>query len=165
MSPIDSVIAVGSTVRLEAQARAESGAPVSTTVTWSSSHQAVATVSGSGLVSGLSSGQTTVVAAAGGATASYPMRAVDARLAEFSAVLADPFVAAASQALSTSVSAQLTGIVGQCEAALLTAHVLALEACMVAASGLGATDGTDQPLLGVLDLIFAHSHGLLELGR
>ena len=67
VSPADVSVELGASVQLEASVRAEDGTPLpERPVTWSSAAEAVATVSGSGEVTGVSEGSTTVTATAGG---------------------------------------------------------------------------------------------------
>jgi M6 family metalloprotease-like protein len=64
-------IQVGQTATATALGRDQFGAPIATgTVTWSSATTQVATVSGSGSVQGVSAGQSTITATAGGLSAS-----------------------------------------------------------------------------------------------
>jgi len=62
--PIEGVLVVGATADLDAVLTNSAGAPVSRTVQWSSSNASVATVSGSGVVTGLSAGPVLIVARA-----------------------------------------------------------------------------------------------------
>jgi hypothetical protein len=164
-SPIDSILVLGSTTQLEAEPRDAGGSVLSATVTWSSSDQTVANVSGSGLVNGLVVGEALMTATVGATSTSYPMRVVDADLPAFTAVLGDPFLTALSGALGGSVATALSAVVDQCEDAVLEAYVLAAEACLNDAVGLSSANGNDEALLGVLDLFFDYSRGFLDLGR
>ena len=66
MNPSTVTLGVGQTVQLAATAKDASGTPVTTSIAWTSSDPAVASVNGSGMVSGLSVGNTTVSAEAEG---------------------------------------------------------------------------------------------------
>ena len=66
-------VAAGATEQATATVLNSSGAPVTTTVTWSSSATTIATVSSSGLVTAVSAGSATISAAAGGKTGSVSL--------------------------------------------------------------------------------------------
>jgi hypothetical protein len=80
-SPIDSVLVTGSTVQLVAVTADARGVVVPAVVNWTSSDDGIATVGASGLVSALAAGSATITASSGSASATYPIRVVDARLA------------------------------------------------------------------------------------
>lgn len=65
VAPSSASLAIGATVQLTATARDNKGNVVTTTFTWTSSNAAVATVSASGLVTGISAGSATIRATAG----------------------------------------------------------------------------------------------------
>ncbi|HKG90464.1 MAG TPA: Ig-like domain-containing protein [Gemmatimonadaceae bacterium] len=66
VTPDSSSVQVGSTVQLSAALRDQNGAPMTGTVSWSSLTPAVASVSGSGLVTGVAAGTARIVGASGG---------------------------------------------------------------------------------------------------
>jgi len=66
VTPASASVAVGSTVQLTATPKDAQGNPVSSPVTWASDKSAVATVSGSGLVTGVAAGSATITATSGG---------------------------------------------------------------------------------------------------
>jgi competence protein ComEC len=66
VSPTSSSIAIGATQQLTATARDANGNAVSTTFTWTTSNAALATVSASGLATGIAAGSATVRATAAG---------------------------------------------------------------------------------------------------
>lgn len=66
VDPTSATLTVGATVQITATVKALSGSVLSSTVTWSSSDQAVATVDGNGLVTAVASGTATVTATADG---------------------------------------------------------------------------------------------------
>ncbi|HKC47569.1 MAG TPA: Ig-like domain-containing protein [Gemmatimonadales bacterium] len=71
VAPADASVTAGGTVQLQASVTDASGAPLSgRKVTWSSSAGAIATVNGSGLVTGVASGSATITATCEGRTAS-----------------------------------------------------------------------------------------------
>lgn len=164
-SPVDSVLALGSTVRMQAEARDAAGRAVAASITWSASDPAVATVSAIGTVNVLSEGSATISAAAGGATGSYGVRAVASDLQAASLVLGDPAVAGALDGLGPTTSSALGATLAQCDAAVVDANVLGIERCLDDAVALTGADGHDQALLGYLELFFEHARTLLELDR
>ena len=70
VSPAAATVAPGASLTLTAQPLSAAGAPVSTTVVWSSSVPSVASVDATGRVTGITSGQATITAAAGAASGS-----------------------------------------------------------------------------------------------
>jgi hypothetical protein len=66
-------VSAGSTLQLSAAVTEANGSASTRTVQWESSNPAVATVSGSGLVTGLGGGETTITAAVGGASATLDL--------------------------------------------------------------------------------------------
>jgi hypothetical protein len=71
VAPADASLAPGGTVQLQATVKDASGATLAgRKITWSSSDGAIATVSGSGVVTGIASGSATVTATCEGQTAS-----------------------------------------------------------------------------------------------
>lgn len=70
MSPIAASVAVGDTQRIVGTVRSPTGGAVDGAVTWSTSHPAIATVNGAGLVTGVAAGTATITATSGGRTGS-----------------------------------------------------------------------------------------------
>jgi alpha-tubulin suppressor-like RCC1 family protein len=67
VTPADTVIEVAGSVQLQAQALDNAGSPIpGSSIQWTSLEPSVATVSGSGLVTGVAEGSATIVATAGG---------------------------------------------------------------------------------------------------
>jgi plastocyanin len=66
-------VAPGATLQLAAQAKDQNGAAMAATFVWSSVSAAVATVSGSGLVTGVAAGTTTIRATAGSVTGTFAL--------------------------------------------------------------------------------------------
>lgn len=73
VTPSPSTIAVGSSTPLTATITDSNGSPVAGTVTWATSNPGVATVTALGVVSGVSAGQTSIVATFQGAAGSSTM--------------------------------------------------------------------------------------------
>jgi hypothetical protein len=65
--PTDGVLLLGANTTLSAQATSATGSPLSRRITWSSSATSVASVSSSGLVTGVAAGPVLIVASAGAA--------------------------------------------------------------------------------------------------
>lgn len=65
-APVSGVVLVGGTANLTATPRSAEGAPLSRSVSWTSSNTAIATVNAAGVVSGLAAGPVAIVATAGG---------------------------------------------------------------------------------------------------
>ncbi|MFC1660074.1 putative Ig domain-containing protein [Gemmatimonadota bacterium] len=77
ISPANSTIEVGQTIQLQAEARNAEGTLVSASVSWSSGSPAVASVSGTGLVTGLGAGAAVITAGAGDKSGSATVLVVD----------------------------------------------------------------------------------------
>jgi len=106
-SPMDSVLAAGSTVQLQAVTADSRGVVVPAVVNWTSSDDAVAAVTSSGLVSARATGSATITASSGAASATYAIRVVDARLAEIGPVLSDPLIVSGVAAMSSEAATEL----------------------------------------------------------
>ena len=76
VTPATPTVAVGDTVTLSAAITDSNGNPVTGTVSWATRHPGIASVSATGVVTGVAKGQTTIVAtyqgAAGSATVNVP---------------------------------------------------------------------------------------------
>jgi len=164
-SPIDSLLAVGRTTQLTAAALDATGATVSATFTWSSTDPAAATVSASGLVSGVAAGATTIRAVSGSVTGSTPFRAVDADLPGVAAVLGDSFAAGLVGALSGATNTSVAGFLSGCSNSLTTGHIGNVEQCLDAIAGASGADENDTALLAVLKLFVDFARTQLNLGR
>jgi acid phosphatase type 7 len=68
VTPASATIQIGQTVQLSATVKDDQGIPISRPVTWTSSNAAVATVSSSGLVTGVAQGAATITATSDGQT-------------------------------------------------------------------------------------------------
>ena len=68
-----STIQVGQTTQASVTMKDRRGRPISRTVTWSSSDPAVATISGSGLVTAVKAGSANIIASSSGVTGSAPL--------------------------------------------------------------------------------------------
>src|SRR5205809_656955 len=102
VSPASASVSVGQTVQLAATPKDANGNPLTgRTVTWSSGNTAVATVSASGLVTGVSAGAATITAASEGQSGS-------AAITVTSVPVASVAVSPASASVQTGQAVQLT---------------------------------------------------------
>ncbi|MGE0160131.1 MAG: Ig-like domain-containing protein [Gemmatimonadales bacterium] len=166
-SAIDSVIDVGATSQMTAQARTSSGTPVSATMAWTSLTPATATVDpASGLVTAVAVGTTTIRASqsSNSVVGRLPLRVVDADLPRASALVTDSIAARMRQALSTAPRGAMTTILTNCGAQLTAGNLVALNTCLTNAAAVsGGTNGNDNALLNVLDLFYLHARRQLQL--
>lgn len=163
-SPIGEVMAVDHSVQLDATARDASGDTLSGLIfEWESSEQAVASVSGTGLVQGLQAGSTTITATADGVRGSLDLQAVAAELERISALLEDPFTGALASHLPGDANGRIESALDDCSAALASGHVLNLAECLEQIRSESTTDPTGRVLLAVLDPLVERAEGLLNL--
>ena len=104
ISPVAASVEVGGSTQLTATPRDASGTALSTPVTWSSTSSAIASVNGTGLVTGVSVGTTTVTAASGGQQASATILVNPPSVATVAVTLASSSV---EQGKTTQASAVL----------------------------------------------------------
>lgn len=167
VSPVDTVMAVGFEVQLEAEAHDLDGASISgAAFNWTSTTPATATVGGTtGFVTPVAAGSTEIRAAAvgSGAVATLRMRAVNADLDEIDGLLDDPFFAALRGALTGSITTNLDAAIALCNTALDAGHVRAVDQCITTA--LAATPGStnNTALMGVLSLYLRYARTQLDL--
>ena len=163
-SPIvGTVMAVGRTAQLSANASDASGNPITVTFSWSSTNTSAATVNSSGLVAAIAAGTTNVQAAASGITGSLTIRAVDVDLDGIASTLADSFVQAIRGGLTSATASTLGGFFSSCSSNVTTGNVLAIDACLQGAQDTNGADGTDDALLAVLALFLEHAQRNLQL--
>jgi hypothetical protein len=165
VSPIDSLLAVGRTTQLTATARDDTGAPVTATITWSSTNPAAATVSTSGLVTGVGPGATTIRAVSGSVTGAAPFRAVDADLPGLAAVLGDSFAAGLVGALSGAARTSVSGFLTNCSSSVTAGHIGNVEQCLDAIAAATGADANDTAVLAVLKLFVDFARTQLNLDR
>ena len=165
-SPIDSLLAVGRSAQMAATARDASGnALTGVSLTWSSSNPSVATVSSTGLVTGVAAGPVTIQAVSGSITGGVSLRAVGADLQSVATVLGDPFVPAMIDRLASGTNTSLATFLAACSTALSNGHVSNVEQCLDSIRNTTGTDGTDTALLAVLRLYADYATAQLNLGR
>jgi hypothetical protein len=156
VSPIDTVVAQGKAVQLTATARDAAGDTVAgAAFSWTSSAPATASVSATGLVTGLAAGATEITAEAAGVQGQLRMRVVVADLAGIGTVLTDPFMArcltAATGAEGTLVHSLIDSAVTEADQGYLLALRRHLASARTAAGT--ATAANDRALLAVVDLM------------
>lgn len=155
-SPIDSVVAVGQVVQMDAVATAENGAPVSASFSWASAPSSVAIVDGTGMLSAQTTGSAVVRASAEGVTGSVTMVVVDADLEAARVLVQDPFFMSAVEGLSTGTRSELEATLSTCTTGLDEGNIVQARDCVAEALATPPDDGTDTALLGVLSLHFEH---------
>lgn len=165
-SPIDTIMAAGRSVQLDAVAKDSRGETVAgTSLTWSSSDEDVATVNGSGLVQAVAPGTTTISASTADATGTLRMRVVAADLAAIAALLADPYLAALVDGLGEAPRERVRAAIANCENASDPGHVIAMSDCLtrIAAEAAAVTGATDRVLAAALGFFARHGQLLLSL--
>jgi hypothetical protein len=153
-SPIDTVMAAGGSVQLEAVGLDAAGAPIGgLSFTWTSSDNDIASVNSAGVLAGVPGvgGTLTVTATTGGgASGTLPMRVVHADLPAVAALIADPWTDALAGALSATPGGVVATALDGCADALEAGHVLNLRVCLRTIQTTTAAGGTDRALLAVL---------------
>lgn len=163
-SPINTIIAVGRDAQLTAVARDDQGNVVVREFTWLSSNEAVATVSTTGLVRGIASGNVTITAQAEGGSGSLPMRIVSADLSAISDILTDPLRPHLVTRLSSARSAVESALTA-CDQALTAGNIVLVNETLTAirAQASSATGPEDRALLATLVLMTDSAIRLLHL--
>ena len=163
-SPIDTVMAVGRSTQLSAQARDQNGNPMpGVSFSWRSTNADVATVSGAGVVQGADAGASTIEADAGDALGSLRMRVVAADLEAIEALLQDPWVLALGETLGDDSRAAFHEALEDCAQALDDGHILNLAACLGQAGDPSASEADDPAVLAVLSLVALRAEQLLAI--
>lgn len=155
-SAIDSLLAVGRTAQLAATALDESGDPLTgVTFTWTTSNDAVISVSTAGLATANGPGAVTVTATADGdVTGTIRLRAVPADLAAVATLSGDPFGGAVVNALSTGARGAAQTAWGQCASGTAAGNVVDVVECLddLGSQASAAADPVDKVLFAVLVL-------------
>ena len=163
-SPIGGVMAVGRSVALTARAVDASGSTVpGQSFEWRSADAAVATVSPSGVVQAVASGNATIIASTGGVDGRITLRAVDADLETLAAILDDAYTARLQSFLTTGAGNAVGGALDDCGTALSAGDVLGLQSCLETVQATTSSDPTDRALLAVLGVITEQGLLLLNL--
>lgn len=152
-SPIDTIMAEGRSVQLGAVARDSRGATVpEVSVTWSSSNEGVATVSGAGVVDAVALGTAVISARAERATGSLRMRVVTVDLGAIAALLADPYATGLVDGLDAAPRGHFKSAIAACHGANEAGHVIAMGECLesITAEAVAVTDGTSRVLAAML---------------
>ncbi len=155
-SPIDSILAVGTTTQLAAAPRDAAGSPVpGLTINWSSSNAAALAVAGTGVVSALAAGTATISASVPGpVTGTLRMHAVDADLATIGTLAGDPYATALIAGMTPAKRAAVQLAWTKCATGAASGGVVAIMQCGsgIVAEGEPSTDATDRVLVEVLRL-------------
>ena len=163
-SPVDTVMAVGRSTQLSAQARDQNGNPMpGVAFSWRSTNADVATVSGAGVVQGADAGASTIEADAGDAVGSLRMRVVAADLEAIEALLQDPWILALGETLGDDSRAVFDEALEDCAQALDDGHILNLAACLAEAGDPSASEADDPAVLAVLSLVALRAEQLLAI--
>jgi alpha-L-fucosidase 2 len=124
------------------------------TLSWSSSNNAVATVDAAGLVTTVTSGNTTVTASGGGVSGTIRLRVVPAELAVVGTLASDALGAALVNGLSSTPKTALQAALAACGTGATSGNIVSVTTCLTSARAqvASATDPTDRVLLAVLAL-------------
>ena len=165
-SDVELLIAVGYAVQLTAKATSADGSVVSgAAFDWQSSNVQVATVSSSGLVTGVGRGTATVTATHGGASGSLQVAVVDADLAAIARLRDDPLVALLVGRLHGDLGSSLRQALDGVALSIAAGDVTAIrDALSTMLASLGSTsDGDEVIALTVLGLVLQRAQRLLNL--
>jgi hypothetical protein len=164
-SPIGEMMAAGRQLQLSAAAATSSGGSVTTSFSWMSSNDAVASVSGSGLVAGLGPGPATITATANGVSGELTLTVVDADLDGIERAVTDAYVAHLVSGVSSNPATTLNQLFGECATAVGEGHIINLAACLESARNTIVSPSTpdDMVLFAYLDLFLAHAQLQLNL--
>lgn len=163
-SPIDTVMAVGRSTQLSAQARDQNGNVMTgVSFSWRSTNADVATVLGAGVVQGADAGVSTIEADAGDALGSLRMRVVAADLEAIETLLQDPWILALGETLVDDSRAAFHEALEDCAQALDDGHILNLAACLAQAGDPSASNTDDPAVLALLSLVALRAEQLLAI--
>ena len=165
-SPIGARLAVGRTAQLSVTARDGSGAEMTgVSFTWATSAPGVATVSGTGLVTGVAEGTATITARAQGIDGTFAHQVIAADLAAARATLRDAFATALVGGLTSTLRTQVQAALTQCETGMDSGNFDTMDAAMDATrTGIsGASDPTDKALTASFALFVDQAYRLLRL--
>jgi PKD repeat protein len=109
VSPAAATIAQGATIQLTATPKDAAGNPLSRSVTWSSGDDMIATVSSTGLVSGVAPGTVTITAASGGITGSAAIEVIFVPVASVDVEPASATIAAGATVQLTATPRDASG--------------------------------------------------------
>jgi hypothetical protein len=154
-SAVNNILAAGRTSQLTGAVLDASGNPLSATLTWSSSNNAVVSVAPGGLATAAGVGTAVVTASTGSVSGTLELRVVNANLAGVTTLAGDPYTAALLNGLTTAKKNVAQPIAATCAASATSGNVTAISTCVTGlrAEAASATDPTDRALLAVLMLI------------
>jgi hypothetical protein len=164
---VDTVMAASRTAQLTAVARDAGGSALASqpTMTWNSLNPSIATVNGTGLVTGVSAGTATITATSSTVTGTISLRLVNANLPLVATLVADSMAVRLRQALGATPQAAVTAGLTTCATHRISGNLLALNTCLNSLIALGPPpiDNHDKVVLGVLDLFFDFARRQLQL--
>jgi hypothetical protein len=166
VSSVDMVMAVGRSAQMNATVTNGYGAVVSNaSLSWESSDDQVATVTGSGLVTGVSAGQASVTARHDGMAGSVALTIIDANLEGIAELRNDPLVTMLVDRLSGELTLELTAAFSDLDDAITIGNCLAVrDALQAALTGTGGSaDPSDVITLTVIGLVLEQANILLGL--
>jgi hypothetical protein len=159
-------LAAGRTATLTATARDASGFSLTNTVfTWTSSQPAIASVSASGVVTGIATGPTTITVTGGGVSATINFLVSTPNFTGITATIGDPLTTSLSGGLSTISRTRTQTALALCTTGITTGDFTVIESCIsgVRTEVTAATEATDIALLATLGLLIDHVDRLLKL--
>ncbi len=165
-SSIGVVIAVGVTTQLSATVTNTDGSTVSgANLSWQTSDSEIATVNGSGLVTGVGAGQATITATYNGVGGNVPITVIDADLDAIARLGNDPLLSLLVERLESDLSSQLTNALDELNGAVTVGNCLAVrDALQAALAGTSeSTEPDDVVSLAVLGLALERAQDLLGL--
>lgn len=164
LSPTPVGLAPGETIQLEVAAEDANGHSISRpSLTWTSSHPSVASVSSSGMVTALNEGQTTITAESDAASSGATVTVLTVGLVTIRDLVNDPFVDHLISYLETSTAANLEIAMRDMADALGEGDESKLSAALATAESLVASGSQDDAvLLAYLKLVLDHCRTLLD---
>jgi hypothetical protein len=164
LSPTPVGLAPGETVQLEATAEDANGHAIHRpSLAWTSSKPSVASVSSSGMVTGLNEGQATIRAESDATSAGATVTVLTAGLVTVRDLVNDPFVDHLISYLETSTAANLEIAMRDMADALGEGDQAKLSAALATAENIVASGSQDDAvLLAYLELVLDHCRTILD---
>ncbi|MEQ1856830.1 MAG: hypothetical protein ABL963_10185 [Longimicrobiales bacterium] len=165
-APEDTVVQVGSTAQMVANAEDAAGAAITTLpVAWSSTTIGTATVAPvAGLMTAVAPGTTAIRAVVDGVQGQQAMVVVNAPLPLITTTLSDTVSVLLRQALGTTPRGQIVGGLATCATRLNAGNIVALDNCLTGLTNVSAGGvAADSTLLGILDVFFVFAQSQLPL--
>jgi hypothetical protein len=163
-APEDTIIQVGSTAQMSADAEDGGGADITTLpVAWTSTTLATATITPvAGLMTAVAPGTTTIRATVDGVQGEQSMVVVNANLPLITTALTDTLAVVLRQALGTVPRGQVGAGLTTCATRLTAGNIVALGNCLTGLTSVGAGgNAADSTFLSVLDIYFSFARAQL----